>query len=187
MEDRKQSIKVFVDKLLQKGRMRFRRNAFKAYKSNYMFIYENYSYDDVSEASLKKLIKKSIYDIRLRWFIPDILSLTTPESISDELLKICIKYPFRFKKTLLMQLSHMWLPAHKLELLNRNIETEEAFYKLFIYYSTDDVYTLHEYIRFLENNLRFQNQFDDCFQMVIEKGYVISPQKIDILNSYISD
>ena len=186
MDNSKQSISVFVNKLLKKNRMRFRKSAFIQYKLDYMYIVDNYSFDEVPEEALIQLIKDSIFDFRIRWFIPDILSLTAPNSVSDRFLNICIKYPGRFKKTLLMQLSHVWLPAHQLELLNRNIDTEEAFYKLFFYYSTDDTYTFQEYGAFLKRNLRFKEQFDDCFQMVIQKGYVISPQKVDVLNNFIT-
>ena len=120
-------------------------------------IIHQYEASKVPEYNIIQLLKRSYRVKELQWFLCDIFFAIAPESITDNVLQACINYPGRFKKTLLIQLAHIWLTERQLIELNTHIDTPEAFYKLFLMYLYQNDVPCEKLLQFLLNNRRHLN------------------------------
>ena len=157
-------------------------------RSSRVWCFEGFSAQKVEEALLLKLLKRSRWVSPIRIWIVDILSLTLEGSITDKVFFECLHYPGKFRKTLVIQLAHLWLSKEQLLSLNSLLDTPEAFCKLLILFSVDEAVSLEQYQRFLLNNTRFVNQVD-CFD-VLERGKEkgeVSFEKRSILEQFVCE
>ena len=115
-------------------------------------IIKKYEKDSVSKETLILLINRSVKYKEIQYFLIDIFSFIDEKSITDDVLNICLHYPSRFRKTLLIQLAHLPLQEKFLIALNKRIDSTEAFYQLFLLYLFDNNKTCTELKLFLVKN-----------------------------------
>ena len=115
-------------------------------------IIKKYEKDSVSKETLILLINRSVKYKEIQYFLIDIFSFIDEKSITDDVLNICLHYPGRFRKTLLIQLAHLPLQEKFLIALNKRIDSTEAFYQLFLLYLFDNNKTCTELKLFLVKN-----------------------------------
>lgn len=182
----KQNISDLLTRMVAFGGGIYGYACFKKWEKDDDF-YDNYSCSKVEERVLIKFLRKSIALPYLRYFIIDIFgySLIDPESISDRVLDLCMRYPGKFRDTLLTQLGHMWLAPDQLERLNCKMKTPEAFYKLLSIYLTD-AYPIIYLQKLLENNLHFIDELAWCQEWVLSTNATPDPAKIEIVHTAIA-
>ena len=92
-------------------------------------------------------------------------------SITDRVFHACVEYPvLSYRKTLYIQLAHMWLTVDQLMLLNERLDTPEAYIKI-IYTMIRERYRLSAFRAFLAINSRFSNSLPYCkAQLLREYG-----------------
>ncbi len=183
----KASICCLVNDATGKNSISFCKILFEKFNINPNYILENYYRDTIDERSLIKLLKKSVIFTRIRWFIPDILALTNENSITDNVLNTAVRYPGTFRNTLLIQLAHMWLTPNLLEVVNNNLITPEAFYKLFYTYATSSSYSPKFFQEFLKNNSRFSNEIIACLEIIKKNGRSIPEDKLLCIHEYMEN
>lgn len=185
-KDDKQSISDLLTRMVAFGGSIYGYACFQRWKKDPDF-YDNYSCSKVEEGVLIKFIRKSIVLRYLQYFIIDIFGycLIDPGSISDRVLDLCMRYPGKFRDTLLTQLGHMWLAPYQLERLNCKMKTPEAFYKLLSIYLTD-AYPIVYLQKLLENNLRFIDELAWCQEWVLSKNATADPARIEIVRTAIA-
>lgn len=178
MERDKTCIEVFVRRLL---------NPFYVLRCSLtaknVSILDSVEKGDVAEPLLIALINKSLIFPYVRLILPDILYLTCENSITDKVLHHCLNYPGRYRKTLLIQLAHMWLPPSQLELINNNINTPEAFCKLLVIYANSSNCAPLQFSDFLSNN--YSRLYEvDCITLIDTHCSTISLEKRTILQQF---
>lgn len=147
-------------------------------------ILDGFEKGDVSEHLLIALIKRSLICPYVRIILPDILYLTYTDSITDKVLYYCLHYPGQYRKTLLVQLAHMWLRPNQLELLNTSIDTPEAFCKLLVMYADSTNCTPLQFSEFLTNNYKRMHEVD-CTTLVDTHCSTISLEKRALLQHFV--
>ena len=165
MENVKRSVNELISELVEPFNLLHIREILKKIQGDDTYLFKNYREDIVSEVLLLKWIKKSILSKKLQQIMPDVLYLIDSSSVTDRVLNFCIHYPGRFRKTLLIQLAHMWLTTKQLEVINREIDTPEAFCKLFLLYAENENYTVDQFATFLRENFRRLMEVD-CIKMI---------------------
>ena len=134
----------------------------------------------VNEVYFLKLLKKSIVVPKLKYAVLEVLCHTNKDTITESVFNFCLKYPGKFRKTLLIQLSHLWLEVDQLLILNKLLDTPEAFCKLLVYYTQDIDITAEELSAFLLKNCSFINQVN-CLEILNQHNVGITPDKYHIL------
>ena len=145
-----------------------------------------YSYlskqETVDEKTFINFLKKSIYIPILKEYLIDIVCFIDPKSFTDKIFNFCMFYPGSFRSTLLIQIAHIWLTVEQLEILNKKIDTPEAFFKLLCIYSEDDNYSESDFKTFLCVNKK-KILTVDCFDIIQRNNVNISETKLAILNA----
>ena len=88
---------------------------------------------------------------------------------------------WEIKKTLLIQLAHLWLSPLQLKRINEAIDTPEAFYKLFLIMICDERYSKKELESFIYENKRYINEIEDYKKHL--KQEQISSERIKFVDS----
>ncbi len=117
-------------------------------------IIGQYVPDIVPEDDIIRLLNRSCKIKDLQYFLIALFFAIEPQSVTDNVLEVCLNYPGRFRKTLLGQLAHNRLSEKQLLKLNENIDTPEAFYKLFLMYLAKKDMPDENFSRFLIENKR---------------------------------
>jgi hypothetical protein len=175
------NINVLIKNLSQKKH--YCQMTFNEFEKNPAFILENFSKDYVEEDNLLNLLRNSINNKKIRYFIPDILFLIDESSISDKVFEFCLEYPGHFRKTLLIQLAHLWLKKEYIEQLNQVLETPEAFYKLFLMYLLDIDLPVGDLQNLMLENKKYLSDIENYKEHII--GQSISQDKIELADSII--
>lgn len=142
-------------------------------------IFDDYAKDMVDERLLLKLLRKSIFSSKLKECLIEIIFAIDEKSFTEKVFRFCLKYPGKFKLTLLTQLAHMWLSVEQLEMLNNRIKTPEAFCKLLCIYA-DDNYTDDEFIEFINRNNKHFFTIN-CLELIKKNDIKITDSKVSIL------
>ena len=186
MENDKRSVSDLVNRICQKGGRQYCATVYAAWNDDPNYIINNYQKGYVGETDIINLLKKSVTNRYIKLFLPDILFLLVPESITDRVLDKALQYPGRYRETLLSLLGHIWLKPTQLELLNRRLSTPEAFYKLFDIYITEERVPLSFFSAFLDQNMRYVEEFQTCLNLLItKKGNVVSEEKIKCVKKHL--
>lgn len=149
------------------------------------YILDCYRKDFVEEKLLLNLLKKSVIVSSLRCWIPDILCYVHESSITSAVFEFCLRYPGKFRKTLLIQLAHMWLTKSQLLVLNDLLETPEAFCKLLVLYTEDEDCSAEEFLAFLNRNDKFIHQVDYNKLLKLHDNF-ITAEKLNILEHFVN-
>ena len=180
-----ESINKLIDNLVQKRNKKYCKMIFDGFGKNGAFIFNNYQKDKVDEDSLINLLKSSTKYKIIQWFIPDILSLTDESSITNRVFEQCLKYPGRYRKTLLIQLAHMWLRKDQLIELNQILETPEAFYKLFLMYLQDKDFSVNQLQEVMLKNVKHLNALTNYKEHL--SGREVTQDKIILADKLIEE
>ena len=174
------SISILIENLLKLNRCDLK----KFYEKNDLYeVLKEYKKDYVNENILIKFIKRSITSKILQYFLVEIIFFIDESSITDKVFKLCLRYPGHFKKTLYIQLGHIWLKEEQLKKLNKVLDTPEAFYKLFLKYANDDNISVVELKQFMLNNKKHLNSLINYKEHFIVKN--INSQKEKMIDSLI--
>lgn len=144
------SIKVLVDFLINSKPKDIKKELDNCFDAG--DIVREYRKDSVSEDKLIQLLQCSIKNKDIQLFLIDIFFFINENSITDKVFEVCLNYPGRFKKTLLIQLAHNWLKEEQLKKLNSLLKTPEAFYKLFLLYLFNERVSVEQLYTFLLDN-----------------------------------
>ncbi len=144
------------------------------------YLIKNCDKSVVNEVYFLKLLKKSVVIPKLRNAVLEVLCHTNKDTITESVFNFCLKYPGKFRKTLLIQLSHMWLDVDQLLILNKLLDTPEAFCKLLVYYTQNTSTTAEELLAFLHENRGFMKQVN-CLEILKQCNVETSPDKYFIL------
>lgn len=178
------SINVLIENILQKNSRKYCKMLINALEINGDFISHNYKKDVVDDGKLLNLLNNSIKHRYIQWFLPEILFSVDESSINDRVFERCLKYPGRYRKTLLTQLAHINLKKEHLERLNQILETPEAFYRLFLLYLCDNNLSVVALREFLMKNKHHLSQISNYKEHLI--GQNIPPNKIDLVEKIIN-
>jgi len=118
-------------------------------------IMRKYKKDAVPERQLIELLQRSVKIKDLQWFLINIFFYINEKSITDSVFTYCLNYPGRFRKTLLEQLSHVWLLEEQLLKLNAALENSEAFSRLFVIYLRNSEVSVDKLLGFLKDNKKY--------------------------------
>lgn len=106
----------------------FRKRALQEF---YESIGEIESNSVLGESHIVKLLNMSRRSKIIKQFLVEILPFLKVECITETVLNRCINYrDISFRKTLCIQLAHMWLPIEQLKKLNTVLDTPEAYVKI---------------------------------------------------------
>ena len=148
-------------------------------------IVREYKKDSVSENALIQLLQCSMKNKDIQWFLIDIFFFIEENSITDRVFEICLNYPGRFKKTLLLQLSHVWLKEEQLKKLNSVLETSEAFYKLFLLYFFSEKVSVEQLYQFLLNNNKHLYSLKNYRENLANK--TVDKDKVNVVEKILND
>ena len=141
--------------------------------------------ETVDEKVFINFLKISVLFPILKEYLLDILFFVDPKSITNKIFNLCMLYPGKFRTTLLIQMAHMWLTVEQLEILNKKIDTPEAFCKLLYIYSIDDNYSETDFKTFLCRNVKNINLVD-CFDIIERNKICISETKLAVMKTIIT-
>lgn len=154
MVDKMNSINVLIDYLITAPKTSIRK-LLKEADYCYEDIIEQYQKDFVSSEKLIKLIDRSNKYKDIQYFLIDIFFYVNEKSITDDVVDCCLKYPGKFKRTLVVQLSHIELSENQLLKLNAANINSEAFSNLVISYLKDDSCSLEKLSAFILDNIKY--------------------------------
>lgn len=143
-------------------------------------IVSKYQKDFVSNEKLIMLLKRSQVYKDIQYFLIDIFFYIEEESITDNFVDLCLKYPGSFKKTLLIQLSHIWLTEKQLLKLHFATDTPEAFYKLVLLYLKDNSCSVDKLSTFLLSNIKHIGSIYNYKEHI--RNFPVNNKKIDLLD-----
>ena len=152
------SINCLIDDLIDKKSCAKTVNA--CYESNSYFVNE-YFKDRVDESKLIALLKRSHYKWKFQAVLTDILFLIEESGFTDKIIDMCIKYPGRFRKTLLTQLSHVWLEEKQLEKIITATKVPEACCKLLIIKARNKNTVEKDLMDFIKENRQYLIGLED--------------------------
>ena len=185
MENDKQEISVLINELCDKKSRKRCNEIYTLYNNDLMYIYNHYIESEVDEKALLRLLQKSKRSNKIKFVLPDIISLVHKNSITDRIINYCIKYPRKYRNTLIVQLAHIWLTPNQLELLNTVLETPEAFCKLLIIYTFDPCYSAIDLMSLLTNNKTYLADAKYCVTRALQdSSKEINEQKVLVLRSF---
>lgn len=178
-DEKMNSINVLIDYLIIATKPSIR-NLLNEVDDVYEIIVQ-YQKDFVSNEKLIMLLERSKTYKDIQYFLIDILFFVKEESITDDFVDLCLKYPGTFKKTLLIQLSHIWLSESQLLKLNSVIDSPEAFCKLVLLYLKDEDYSVDKLSTFVLNNTKYIGSIYNY--KVYLNNFSINNKKIDFLDN----
>ena len=185
MENDKQEISVLVNELCGKKSRKRCNEIFALFNNDLMYIDKHYIESEVDEKALLRLLQKSKSSNKIKFFLPDIIFLVNKNSITDKFVDCCIKYPGKYRNTLITQLAHIWLMPNQLELLNTVLSTPEAFCKLLIIYTFDSCYSAIDLMSLLTNNKSYLADAKYCITRALQNSSKeINEEKILVLKSF---
>lgn len=132
------------------------------------YLHCNYHSSPVSSCQLICLIKRCINSQIYQYLFTDIIWLINTESITVSIVKEAILINSAFRNTLLLLLAHKCENEEALILLNKNMDTPEAFYGLLAGYLLRHV-PKETLMVFLKNNARFREEFVQNGQEIIKR------------------
>ena len=184
MENDKCSVSSLVQILGGHSCRRFCKSLYNAFESNPNIIRNKYEKGCVPEASLLRMLRKSVFAHQARYFIPDVLFLVEPRCITTRVIRYALRYPGAFRNTLLSTLGHIWLKPEQLEILNKHLSTPEAFYKLFLIYANNPDTSSSVFLDFLRKNKRFSNELPYLVNLLEKESDSIPAEKKNVFLYY---
>lgn len=145
------------------------------------YISKMYYKDSVNESILIKLIKKCYFRYKLKCVLLEVLFYVKEESFTDKVIYFCLRYLGKFRKTLLIQLSHLWLKESQIELIVKKYAIPEAYCKLFLLKICNENHSYEDIVKFVELNKEYLKDLrvpSDYF-----KDKCISKERIDLIKS----
>ena len=140
-----------------------------------------YYRDSVNESMIIALIKKCYFRYKLQYVLLEILFYINEESITDNVIRFCLNYRGKFRKSLLVQLSHLWLKEYQFELIVKKYAIPEAYCKLLLLKicnledSDDDI------VKFIGLNRKYLKNLQVSHDYFKDKP--ISKQRIDLIKN----
>ena len=130
----------------------FRKRTLKEFYANISGIESN---SMLSESYIVILLNMSRRSKIIKQFLAEILPFLDANCITKTVFDMCIEYrDTAFKKTLCIQLAHMWLSVDQLEKLNSIIDTPEAYAKI-VYILCKEQFSVFKLENFLTQNEKF--------------------------------
>lgn len=185
MEGDKIGIDVLIHELCGKNARRRCKELYDAFDNDLMYISDHYMESAVDEAELLRLLKKSRYNNKLQFCLPDILFLILPESFTDGIIDFCIHYPGKYKETLLITLGHIPLTPNQLEVLNMHLTTAEAYSQLFVIYVSDSNCPIDRLSTLLRQNPQYLDDAKYCVETMLQDSIkTANDEKLAVLKDY---
>ena len=146
--NKKSDINVFVEEIL--NNRQYRNKVYGEYiESNYVF--ENI-FGYIDSDVLKRMIKCSKRNYKLREMLTDILLYVNASSMTDENFQMLLRYPHKCRKTYLSSICHAELSFYQMKKLNTFPLALEAFTWLFDKICRYDCFTHEDMLCLLREN-----------------------------------
>lgn len=145
-------------------------------------------YGYLNSNNLLLLLEKSLTNKRIRLLLPFLLFYCNDKSVTVEAFELIKNYKFRkFKKNLLISLSHCKLSIYQLMYICELEICVEAFAQLLDIYLLEDCFTIYDLHKLLTDHTKYVKCIDFSILFSDEIMAKVDGSKKDFLNNYIME
>lgn len=175
------SINILINSLIDR---KLNKQLIKICYGDDLYISRNYYKDKVEESKIILLLKQSHRKWKLQVVLLDIFYYIEESCFTDKIIDICKNYPGKFKKTLLIQLAHIWLSEKQLENIIEVIKVPEAYCKLLIIKVCNEECPEYELEKFVQMNSQYFKDLKSIDRYFIDTN--ISADRIKVVENLLS-